>query len=97
MDLSANGYSEVEQYENDRAQRDKETEIYLQTQMALSTIKRALADVSWRCERQRTIAESNKIFNETLAKAKLTAFDSVNPVVKPYVVYRVNRYYQGLG
>jgi len=47
------------------------------------------------CENQRTIEGSNRIFHQTLAEAKRTAFKSIETSVhKPWVVYMLNSYYR---
>lgn len=73
---------------------NKEANIYLETERCKDFINSELDKVSRRCENMPTIRQSNALFLKTLNEAKRKAFDSVKSVVKPYVVYRINRYYQ---
>lgn len=73
---------------------DKENKIYLETERCKGIINSELEKVYYKCLSQRTIKQSNQLFETTLNKAKKKAFDSITSVVKPYVVYRVNNFFK---
>lgn len=73
---------------------DKENKIYLETERCKHLINSELDKVHNRCLNMPTIRQSNALFLKTLNEAKRKAFDSIKSVVKPYVVYRINQYYQ---
>ena len=75
---------------------NKETNIYLETERCKHLINSELKKVSRRCENMPTIRQSNALFLKTLNEAKRKAFDSIKSVVKPYVVYNINKYYWSL-
>jgi len=43
-----------------------------------------------------TVKQSNTLYLKTLVQTKQKAFDSIKSVVKPYVIYRINKYYYSL-
>ena len=73
---------------------NKEANIYLETERCKHFINSELDKVHARCLNKPTIRQSNALFLKTLNEAKRKAFDSIKSVVKPYVVYRINSYYQ---
>lgn len=73
---------------------NKEANIYLETERCKHLINSELDKIYRRCENMPTIRQSNALFLKTLNEAKRKAFDSIKSVVKPYVVYRINSYYQ---
>ena len=74
----------------------KDMTIYTETERCKFLIDSELKRISNRCERLPTIRQSNALFQATLVKAKKKAFDSIKSVVKPYVVYNINKYYLSL-
>jgi hypothetical protein len=60
---------------------------------AIAFIESELKKVNNICLNCSTIRQSNEIFMRTLKKAKEKAFDNINNMSKPYVVYQVNKYY----
>ncbi len=62
--------------------------------MCINHIKEKMKGIYPICERQPTIEGSNALYQKYLAKFKAQAFKLVaTSVVKPHVVYRVNKHY----
>jgi len=74
----------------------KENTIYLETERCKHLINLVLKEVTPRCENMVTVKQSNELYIKTLKEAKRKAFDSIKSVVKPYVVYNINKYYYSL-
>lgn len=69
-------------------------EIYDQTQECINYIKGEMKEVYRICENARTIEKSNELYYIFLANAKKDAFKMIETSLhKPYVIYRVNRYF----
>lgn len=75
---------------------NKENTIYLETERCKHLINSELKKVATRCENMATINQSNTLYLKTLKETKRKAFDSIKSVVKPYVIYRINKYYYSL-
>lgn len=76
---------------------DKAVLTYEQTEKCIQHIRKRIKEehVYGRCENTRTIAASNRLWNYYLNKFKQEAFKLIEgSLVKPHVIYRVNRYYQ---
>lgn len=57
-------------------------------------IREQLRDLTRYCEQTRhSIKYENMLFQYGLQKAKKEAFSKINTMNKPYIVYRVNKYY----
>jgi hypothetical protein len=75
----------------------KEEELYFETQATIKYIENRLKTVDWRFNRTATIRESNKLFKAYLSKFKDEAFKRYDKsILKPYIIYRVNKYYHSL-
>jgi|Laugrespbdmm15dd_1035085.scaffolds.fasta_scaffold52272_1 hypothetical protein len=75
---------------------NKENIIYLETERCKHLINSELKKVAKRCESMATVKQSNTLYLKTLVQTKQKAFDSIKSVVKPYVIYRINKYYYSL-
>lgn len=79
-------------------ERNRETnweEVYDKSQMCIKYIKDKMERIYPICENTRTIEQSNRIYESYLAKYKAEAFKMVETsLVKPHIVYNVNKYYQ---
>lgn len=72
-------------------------QIYDQTQQCLTIIRKELKVVHRMCENTSTIERSNELFKKYLQQAKDKAFKAIEgSLVKPYVIYQVNKYYYSL-
>ena len=75
---------------------NKEKTIYLETERCKHLINSELKKITRRCEQLPTVKQSNALYLKTLKETKRKAFDSIKSVVKPYVVYNINKYYYSL-
>jgi hypothetical protein len=72
-------------------------EILDQTELCVNHIRKRIQEeqVYARCERTSTIERSNQMWKRFLSEFKKEAFKLIDgSLSKPYVIYRVNRYYQ---
>lgn len=72
---------------------DRQLDIMVQSSQSIAFIKSELDKVSNLCMNHLTISASNRLYNKTLEQAKATAFDNIKGIIKPYVVYQVNKYF----
>lgn len=68
-------------------------ETYDRYQQTLQHIREGLKPVHRMCENTATIERANRIFQYYLARLKREAFDKINTMDKPHIIYMVNRYY----
>lgn len=68
--------------------------IFDEYQKALTHIRMELRDVARYCERKsNSIEKDNMLFMFALEKAKREAFSQIKFLIKPYVIYLINKYY----
>lgn len=74
---------------------NKEKTIYLETERCKHLINSELKKAYSMLNTVSNV-ESNPLFLKILKKTKMKAFDSIKSVVKPYVIYNINKYYYTL-
>lgn len=74
--------------------KSKEEKIYEQFELCKNYIRTKMSGVSHLCENTRTIEQSNDLYQFFMEKFKAEAYKLIEKsVVKPYVIYRVNKYF----
>ena len=79
-------------------EKNRETnyeDVYFKSEMCINYIRNKMKGIYRHCENQPTIERSNALYEKYLAKFKKEAFKLVETsVVKPHIIYNVNKYYQ---